>query len=197
MDALAEGSVLLMSDGAFVFQRIEYNPGRAGNRMILRDVDGSVTRSIRYLPNGWVTRLELPVEVAEGEGFWMIQPGDIIWYPAHSVVAIRHVSGWMRTAAPWTPCSDAEVILHLGEGRIEVLRSSLRQTGTKPRKTYPVGSVVACRVLKAPEPTVWVKTDESCWVSNVRGTTASDLMINYELSRRTYHVVRVPQETGK
>jgi len=41
---------------------------------------------------------------------------------------------------------------------------------------------------------VWLRTGEDFWVSNTRGVTASDLMINYELDRRTYHVVRIPEE---
>lgn len=200
MDSLTQGTVVLLAAGAFVVLRTEHGLRCKGDRLVLRDVDGAALRTIRYEATGWVTKLELPSEVAEGEGLWTIQPGDIILYPGcapeRAVAAIRHPGGWMRTAAPWTPYSDAEVILHLREGRIRVLRSARHQAGTNPRKTYPVGSVVASRSRATAEPTVWLKTGDNYWVSNTRGTTASDVMVNYELKRRTYHVVHAPERTG-
>jgi len=197
MKDLAEGDVLLLSGNAYVVMKMTYGVRRSGGRLPLRTLESSVIHTIPYLANAQVTRLNLPPQIAEEEGLWTIQPGDIVLYPGSSpedsVAAIRHHYGWLRTAAPWPPTSDAEILLHVQDGRARVIRSS-RRGGTQPLLHYPVGSVVACLNTKVTEPTVWVRTGDDYWVSNARGVTASDLMINYELDRRTYHVVWVPGE---
>jgi hypothetical protein len=197
MQDLAEGDVLILPSGAYVVTSTQYSVRRNGHRITLRALESSSLHSIPYLATARVTRLSIPPQVAEGEGLWTIQAGDIVLYPGtspeRSVAAIRHHYGWLRTSAPWSPISDAEILLHVQEGRAHVIRSSLRG-GTQPLLHYPLGSVVACRSTKAPEPTVWVRTGDDYWVSNTRGVTASDLMINYELDRTTYHVVWVPKE---
>jgi hypothetical protein len=201
MSTLVEGNILLMPRRAYVVLHTEYDLRRKGARLVLRDVEGAAIRTLPYEPDGWVTKLDLPAEITEGDGLWVIRPGDIVLYPGdgpeHAMAAIRHHHGWMRTVAPWSPLSDAEVVIHLQEGRLEVLRSSLRRRATSPRSIYPLGSVVASRNLQTPEPTVWLKTGDDYWVSSVRGVTASDVMINYELMRNTYHVVWAPKETGR
>jgi hypothetical protein len=190
MDSLTEGHVLLRPEGAFVVVRPQHESRRNGLRVTIRDLENSTIRSIPYVPDGWVSRLELPSVTTLG-----IHVGDIVLYPheapERSVAAIRHNPGWARTAAPWAPFSDAEVVLHIREDKAQIIRNALRP-GMQRRKRLPVGSVVACRSVKAPEPTVWIRTDSDYWVSSNRGVTASDLMINYELDRRTYHVVWVP-----
>lgn len=187
MDSLVAGNVLLRPEGAFVVVRPQHESRRNGLRVTIRDLENSTIRSIPYVHDGWVSRLELPSALTLG-----IHPGDIVLYPheapERSVAAIRHSSGWARTAAPWAPFSDAEVLLHMSEHKAQVVRNALRP-GVERRKRLPVGTVVACRNVKAPEPTVWIRTSPDYWVSNNRGVTASDLMINYELDRRTYHVV--------
>lgn len=197
MKDLAEGQVVVMPNRACVVLSTSYELRHNATRLMLRDLDGSSVRSIPYIADGWVTQLRLPARVTEGEGLWTIHPGDIVLYsgqtPAHAVAAIRHHGGWMRTSAPWAPLSDAEILLHIQDGRARVIRSSLRR-GTQPLLHYPVGSVVACRDTKTVEPTVWIRTGDDYWASNARGTAASDLMINYELDRRTYHVVWVPED---
>lgn len=197
MRDLSEGGVIFLNSRAYVVLSTQYDLRRSGARLMLRDLEGATLRSIPYTASGWVPRLQLPPYIAEGEGLWTIQHGDIVMYPSntpeYAVVAIRHHYGWLRTSAPWAPFSDAEILLHLQEGRVQVIRSSLRR-GVQPLPQYPTGSVVACRDARAPEPTVWLRTGEDFWVSNTRGVTASDLMINYELDRRTYHVVRIPEE---
>lgn len=195
MQDLAEGDVLILSTGAYVVMNTQYSVRRNGRRITLRELESSRLHSIPYLPDARVSRLKLPAQVAEGEGLWTIQAGDIVLYPHSSpecsVAAVRHHYGWLRTSAPWSPFSDAEILLHVQEGQARVIRSSLRG-GAQPLPHYPIGSVAACRSAKTPEPTVWVRTGDDYWVSNTRGVTASDLMINYELDRRTYHVVWVP-----
>lgn len=190
MDSLTEGNVLLRPEGAFVVVRPQHELRRNGLRVTIRDLENSTLRSIPYVPESWVSRLELPSAITLG-----IHSGDVVLYPheapERSVAAIRHNSGWARTAAPWAPFSDAEVLLHMAEDKARIIRNALRP-GMERRKRLPVGSVVACHNMKAPEPTVWIRTDSDYWVSSNRGATASDLMINYELDRRTYCVVWVP-----
>lgn len=189
MDALVEGSVLMLPAGACVLLRAQYDARRNGRRILLRKLESSSVHSIPYDPGAWVTTLELPSEVK-------MELGDIILYPGNAsggaVAAIRHHFGWMRTGAPWTPFCDVEVCLHVQERRAQFIRSALHG-GVRRSKKLPLGSVVACRNLNAAEPTVWIRTDEDYWVSSTRGVTASDLMINYELDRRTYHVVWAPE----
>lgn len=197
MSDLTEGNVILLPNGAFVVQRTHYDLRRRGARLTLRDLDGASVRSIPFSADAWVTQLQIPAQVAEDEGLWIIQNGDIVIYPGeqshNSVAAIRHHDGWQRTAAPWAPLSDAEILLRVQDGTARVIRSALRK-GVPPLLHYPVGSVVASRDTKVLEPTVWIRTGDDFWTSNSRGATASDLMINYELDRRTYHVVWVPEE---
>lgn len=193
MDDISEGQVVLLRNKAHVVLRKNEIRGN-GRRTFLRTMEGASVHSVPFMPESWITRLQLPLEVTDGEGRWTIQQGDIVLYPGdtpeHAVAAIRHHFGWLRTAAPWAPFSDAEVILHVYEGRARVVRNATHQ-GAQPLRKYPSGSVVACRQID--EPTVWVRLDNDLWVSNTPGVTASDLMINYELDRRTYHVVWVPE----
>jgi hypothetical protein len=190
MDSLVEGHVLFRPEGAFVVVRPQHESRRNGLRVTIRDLETPTIRSIPYVPDGWVSRLELPSATTLG-----IHPGDVVLYPheapERSVAAIRHNSGWARTAAPWAPFSDGEVVLHLAENKAQIIRNALRP-GVERRKRLPVGTVVACRNVKAPEPTVWIRTAPDYWVSSNRGAMASDLMINYELDRTTYHVVWIP-----
>lgn len=195
MGKLTEGVVVLVGGAPYVVLRTEHDTRRRGSRsrMIVRVMDGASVRSVPYDTAAWMTRLTLSADMAD-----LIRLGDIVRYPGalpeHGMVAIRQQHGWMRTAAPWAPYADAEVLLHLREGRATVLRSALCSAAIPPRGHYPTGSVVACRDLKTTDPTVWIRTGEDYWVSHIRGVTASDVMINYEVDRRTYHVVWVPEE---
>lgn len=190
MDSITEGSVLMLPTGAYVVLRMQHDVRRNGCRVLLRDLEGASLRSIPYTPDAWIVVLQLPDQVE-------MQLGDIVLYPGsapeRSLAAIRHHSGWMRTAAPWPPFSDVEVCLHISEARARFVRSSVSPQGARRRRKIPLGTVVASRDVHVTEPTVWVRTGEDFWVGSNRGVTASDLMINYELDRRTYQTVWVPE----
>lgn len=193
MSALYEGDVILRPEGAFVVVRTHHDIGDNGRRMMIRDLEGTTVRSIPFASESWVNRLTIPSALTLG-----INPGDVVLYPngapQRSVAAIRHNVGWARTAAPWTPLSDGEILLHIREGKARVVRDALR-TGVESRQRMPMGTVVACRNLEAIEPTVWIRTGMDYWVGSNRGLTASDAMISYELGRHVYQTVWIPEMT--
>lgn len=193
VDDLVQGNVLMLPHGAFVILRKQRVINSHGGRIVMRALEGASLHTMSYTDFTWVPRLELPTEVTEDGKSWTIRTGDVVVYPRENVAAIRHAHGWMRTAAPWSPYADAEVLLHLREGRAQVVRSAVREE-IPARTTFPVGGVVACRDRGLLEPSVWVRTADDCWTGSIRSVTASDLMIRYELKRGTYQAVWVPEE---
>lgn len=194
MDSLTEGDILLRPERALVVVHTRHDARALGQRVLLRELEGTTLRSIPFVPQSWVTRLEIPFATTAG-----LTPGTIVLYPAqqpeHSVVTIRHRAGWARTAAPWPLFSDGEIALHLREDRARIIRSTLLR-GVRRRRRMPLGTVVACRNLSNPEPTVWIRTGPDYWTGSTRGVTASDAMMNYELDRRIYHTVWIPEDHG-
>jgi hypothetical protein len=199
MESLVKGNLLLLS--GFVYVVLSPEEDRNGkDSLVLRELEHDTLRSLRYDPAAWVTQLQVSPQVVEHEGQWVIQNGDIVLYPGatpgQGVAVVRHPRGWIRTAAPWMPSSDAEVVLHVTEGRAKVVRSALRRPWIPPSPPYGTGCVVACRDIKLPEPTVWIRSGDDYWISSTRAT-ASDSMINYEIQRGTYHVAWTPEEIRK
>ncbi len=198
MSKLEEDDIIIIRDIALLIVRIESIGRPTGTRLVMRQLESDVIRSLKYDPASWITQLQIDPALTGAGSHWAVQPGDIVRYPQSPglwpAAAIRHDHGWRRTSAPWMPLSDLEVTLHLIEGRAHAVRNALHITGAPARSVYPVGTLVACRDARAREPSVWIRTGEDYWVSNSRGATASDLMINYELERGVYHVPYIPEE---
>lgn len=188
METLVEGSVLMLPTGAYVLLRARYDVRRSSPRMLLRELETAFIRTMPYSAQSWVSTLRLSDQTDLRAGDIALYPGQV---PEDAVVVIRGLSGWMRTAAPWTLSCDAEMCLHLLEGRARIINRVPCAAGGR-RGDLPLGSVVACR--DTADSTVWIRTREDYWVSSTRGVTASDLMINYELDRRIYQTVWVPEE---
>jgi hypothetical protein len=196
--ALAEGDVILYSNSAFyVVRRMGQVHGTG--YITLRELVTNAISTVRIEPKVRVTRLDVSrLVTANFEGRWegwKVSTGDVVFYPDLHVVAIRHSRGWFRTAAPWTPFADAEVIHDVLLKRALMVRSNIRNSGVDPGAEFVIGSVVASRDIRLSEPSVWFRQAEDYWVGNSRQAPLSDQMIRYELSRQTYQVLRLPEAT--
>lgn len=196
MDSIDEGDLIATETGTYCVVRKEIS-GRRGSQLSVRHVETGSIRSMRFDPRAWLMRVRLP-EVADIRGItWRLAQGDVVIYPGEEpqdgIVAIRHTRSWFRSAAPWTPLSDGEVILAVKEGRAYILRcSTISGDAPAPRRFAP-GTVVATAHRAAKEPSVWILNAPNEWVGNARGVTMSNAMIRHELSRGTYRVLRVPE----
>lgn len=196
MEAVDEGDLISTERGMFCIVRKEFS-ARRGSQISVRNVETGSMRSLAFDPRGWLLRLRLP-EVVEVRGIsWRVSPGDVVLYPGEepqdAIVAIRHGRSWYRSAAPWTPLSDAEVVLSVKEAKAYILRCQTVPGGAPSPKRFAAGTVVATRNLSAKEPSVWVLAAPNEWVGNARGVVMSNAMIRHELSRGTYQVLRVPE----
>jgi hypothetical protein len=197
---LADGDVVLYANSAFCVVKKPYQCYR-GSYITLRELVTNDIRSVRIEPSMKLTRLNLGETVAGNfDGRWQdwqLVVGDVVVYPsplpAGAILAIRHSHGWCRTEAPWTPFADAEIVLDVIEGRARTVRSSIRNAAADPRAMLTTGSVVATRRFLHQEPSVWFRKDEDYWVGNSRQAPLSDQMVRYELSRRTYEVLSLPE----
>lgn len=197
---LVEGDIVFHENSAFCIVHKD-TMIRRGSLMTLRELGSNIVRRVRFDPRGFISLLRLP-DVIEGQfGEWKIHPGDVVAYsavrPEETVLAIRHRFGWYRTAAPWLPLTDAEVLLDLRERRAFMTRSSARPGGLDPRRVFLPGSAVATRDTTVAEPSVWVRTGEDYWVSNSRGAAISDQMVRYELRRGTYQFLNLPERVAE
>lgn len=195
-EALHEGDIVLR-DG-FGFCVLKKDPiVKRGSKIVLRELGTNFVQSAQYQPKARISVLVLPDGVPTPQGLWKVLPGDVVIYPGDPskalVAAIRHRHGWHRTAAPWQPMTDAEILLDLQASRAILVRSHLAQGGKDPRAPFSPGAVAASRNLNLPEPSVWVRTAEDFWASNSRGAAVSDQMVRYELDRGTYQILQLPE----
>lgn len=196
MEGLDEGDLIATERGTFCIVRKEFST-RRGAQMSVRNVETGALRSMKFDPREFLLRVRLP-EVAEVRGIrWRIRQGDAVIFPGKDaqdgIVAIRHGRAWYRSAAPWTPLSDGEVILAVKEGQAYILRCESIPGETTVPKRFSPGTVVATRDRSAKEPSVWILAAPNEWVGNARGVIMSNAMIRHEMSRGTYQVLRVPE----
>lgn len=202
LENLAEGDVILYSDSAFYVVK-KASQAYKGSYITLRELVTNSVRSVRIEPRVRVNRLDLdPLVAGNFDGRWdnwRIQVGDVVAYsgllPDQPVLAIRHSQGWSRTSPPWTPFADVEIVHDVIEGFAQVVRSNVATLAEGSEAILATGSVVATRALTQSSPSVWVRRSEDCWVGNCRGVILSDQMIRYELGRRTYQRLRLPEDS--
>ncbi len=196
MEGLDEGDLIATERGTFCIIRKEFST-RRGAQLIVRDVETGSLCSMRFDPRMYLLRVRLP-EVAEVRGIrWRIRQGDVVIFPGEEpqdgIVAIRHGRAWYRSAPPWTPLSDAEVILAAREGKALILHSDSVSRVVSPPRRFTPGTVVSTRDRVAKEPSVWILAAPNEWRGNARGVTVSNAMIRHELSKGTYQVLQVPE----
>lgn len=196
MDSLDEGDLIATDTGTFCIVRKEIS-SRRGSQLSVRNVETGSIKSMRFDPRAWLMRVRLPEVVSVRGISWRVAQGDVVLFPGENpedgIVAIRHARSWFRTAAPWTPLSDGEVILAVKEGKAYILRCATISGDSPYPRRFSAGTVVATRDRTAKEPSVWILKSPNEWVGNARGVTMSNAMIRHELSRGTYRVLRVPE----
>lgn len=193
-EVLTEGDIILQDRTALCIVRKDL-VARRGALIILREVGTNMIRTIRFDPLAKITMLRVQdVSEVSGEG-WMIRRGDVVGYPAENssvkpVAAIRHETGWYRTAPSWLPLSDAEMVLDVRQGRARILRSEGHREAQQPGAVFEIGSVVCTRDVSQRDSSVYVRTAEDHWASNNRGAVISDQMVRFELRRGVYQYLR-------
>jgi hypothetical protein len=194
---LAEGDIILYQCSAYSVVKKASQIYR-GSYITLRELVTHSIRQVRIEPHVWLERLDMDETVSglfTGTwARWKPAPGDVVFYSALDVLAIRHSQGWFRTEAPWCPVQDAEVAHDLIEGQAMMVRSHLRRLAADPEGEFVVGSMVATRNLNQPDPSVWFRKSHDYWVTNSRGVALSDQMIRYELRRGVYQVLWLPED---
>lgn len=197
---LVEGDIILYQESAFCVVRKPSQLYR-GAPITLRELVTNDVKTVRIESRLKLPRLVMP-QVFQGDQngrweSWRLSPGDVVLYPGpepdRAVLAIRHSRGWFRTAPPWTPLADAEVIHDVVEDRALMVRSGDRRARSNPGAEFVVSSVVATRDRTQVEPSVWFRQSEDYWVGNSRQSALSDQMIRFELERGTYQVLRLPE----
>lgn len=196
--SLHEGDVILYGGSVWCIVK-KASQFYKGNYITLRELVSNTIRTVRIEPHMRVSRFEISSTVSgqfEGRwASWKLAVGDIVFYPDRNVLAIRHSNGWYRTAAPWSQFADAEIVHDVFEGPALMVRSCVRPCPVFPETDFQIGSAVATRDLSSREPSVWFRQAEDYWVGNSRQAPLSDQMIRYELSRRTFQSLRLPEAT--